>query len=503
MRLADILPQIPGQYKLGKANVETVKKNGFIQLPSRQTPIEIYRIEDQYFFVDLNACYLNEGSFGKVYVVFPINLETGEIDQTKPRALKRIDYDSNDKQQYAKITQEKQDLKRYFKSVSEVGVASRSAASLRSLEPLCYFFTMEYFDGSPLIEVLDGELCFNDDLEALTFRQIISLIREGAAFFQLLHQKTPADPNILIHSDVKPENFLVVFVDGEPRLMPVDFGLAIILSTAELTQLSQCGGSPHTTAPETISGQVGPKSDIFSFLSVIGALFRQVVWRNRFDQENHYWHPDWPFNIESLLDNFTDPNNPSLISEWQHSENGAKWQQLSIDAETQPLLKQLLLDFCNRVGSLEYEQRPDAEAVLFFFSAFEKFLLSYEMEQKLAENHSNADDLKNKRNFYLSQLILHATGLWDKECGIQKNISNPLSAARSRQFAHKQLTTNCYVSELNYAEQPKLCQAIINHYQSNTLTLNTIETENKLKVNKLTNPQLETPTPAPASCIIL
>jgi serine/threonine protein kinase len=478
MRLAEILPNIPDTCPLGGANKETIKDNKFIQMFSPLKKKEIYRIGNTDLYVDVNDCYLNEGSFGKVYVAFPMDIETGRLDKTQPVALKRFEYDKDNPNQLQTIKNESHNLQRYFKDVSPVGTAARSSASLRSFDPLYYFFTMQYFDGSPLIIDSDHGAFFNPDLDNLSLRQIISLSREGAAFLQLLHNRTASDPRIIVHSDVKPHNFLLVFVDEEPRLMPVDFGLAVILKNANAAQVTQCGGTPATMAPEALNNRIGPKSDIFSFISVIGALFQQDVYSNRFDNINNCWRLDRPFDISTLLNNFKDPNDPELIREWQ---------TLGIAPDIQKLLCTLLITFSERMGNMEYDKRPDTDSVLFFFSTLEKFLLSYEFSKSL-----NQEGLNNKRDFYLTQLILLTGDLWDKESGILKTIPSPIIAANARHFA-KQQTVNLLVSDLNFQEQPHLCQAVISSHQNNKLTLDTIVAAHNAVVISVT------PTPPEAN----
>lgn len=74
----------------------------------------------------------------------------------------------------------------------------------------------------------------------------------------------------VVHRDLKPDNVLVVDVDGRPVPKILDYGIAKLVEadqeTSALTTTGTVMGTPHYLAPEQIMGQeVGPFTDQYAF----------------------------------------------------------------------------------------------------------------------------------------------------------------------------------------------------------------------------------------------
>jgi len=115
------------------------------------------------------------------------------------------------------------------------------------------FFAMEYVDGKPLTEYLATE--------DATVERIIELAGQICEGLKAAHGAG------VIHRDIKPTNILVG-VDGRARI--VDFGLAVLGETGQVTRSGRTSGTPLYMSPEQIRGEhVGVSSDLFSLGIVI------------------------------------------------------------------------------------------------------------------------------------------------------------------------------------------------------------------------------------------
>jgi serine/threonine protein kinase/tetratricopeptide (TPR) repeat protein len=120
------------------------------------------------------------------------------------------------------------------------------------------YFVMEYIEGAPLIEYVDGNrLAVGDRLK---------LFRKVCAAVQYAHQ------NLVVHRDLKPTNILVT-PDGEPKLL--DFGIAKFLDSKMDTTVTEFRAlTPEYASPEQIRGEsITTASDIYS----LGVLLYELL----------------------------------------------------------------------------------------------------------------------------------------------------------------------------------------------------------------------------------
>lgn len=120
------------------------------------------------------------------------------------------------------------------------------------------FFAMEYVPG----QVLDHYL----HEHAMTARDLARLFIEICSGIQHAHQRG------LIHRDIKPQNILVIEVDGQPQPKIIDFGIAVS-STADTGAAQERVGtraymSPEQLAPDSIG--VDARTDVYALGVVLG-----------------------------------------------------------------------------------------------------------------------------------------------------------------------------------------------------------------------------------------
>lgn len=112
-----------------------------------------------------------------------------------------------------------------------------------------YFIVMEYIDGKTLKSLIKK-------------RGGLSLSETVDIMMQLTSAIACAHDSFLIHRDIKPQNVLIL-EDGRVKI--TDFGIAIAMNSAELTQTNSVMGSVHYLPPEQANGSGATvKSDIYS-----------------------------------------------------------------------------------------------------------------------------------------------------------------------------------------------------------------------------------------------
>jgi len=127
----------------------------------------------------------------------------------------------------------------------------------------CYYFVMEYVDGTNLRRLMESK--------ELAPEQALAIVPQVCEALQFAHDEG------IVHRDIKPENILV---DSRGRVKIADFGLAKLLtkSTAEdhtLTGSHQVMGTPRYMAPEQMerSRAVDHRADIYS----LGVVFYEML----------------------------------------------------------------------------------------------------------------------------------------------------------------------------------------------------------------------------------
>ena len=112
-----------------------------------------------------------------------------------------------------------------------------------------FYIVMEYIEGKTLKQMIKRR-------GVLTLPETIDII------LQLIDALSVAHDSYIIHRDIKPQNIMI----KENGLVKItDFGIAMALNSAQLTQTNSVMGSVHYLPPEQASGKGSTiRSDIYS-----------------------------------------------------------------------------------------------------------------------------------------------------------------------------------------------------------------------------------------------
>ena len=121
-----------------------------------------------------------------------------------------------------------------------------------------HYIVMEYIEGKTVKQLLKKR-------GSLTVSEAVDIM------LQLTDGIAHAHDSYIIHRDLKPQNIMIQ-EDGKIKI--TDFGIAMALNAAQLTQTDSVMGSVHYLPPEQASGKGSTiKSDIYS----MGILFYEIL----------------------------------------------------------------------------------------------------------------------------------------------------------------------------------------------------------------------------------
>jgi serine/threonine-protein kinase len=133
------------------------------------------------------------------------------------------------------------------------------------------YMAMELLEGETLAQHLADLEAFGDRMSAF---RVLEVLDPVARALHTAHSKG------IIHRDVKPSNIMLLYEDigGGTRLM--DFGLAKIHGSMQLTQAGMVAGSPSYISPEVWRAKpFDHRIDVYSFAAVV---FRTLAGRPPF-----------------------------------------------------------------------------------------------------------------------------------------------------------------------------------------------------------------------------
>ncbi len=123
------------------------------------------------------------------------------------------------------------------------------------------YMAMELLEGETLSVTLNEVEAFGDQMSAY---RVLEVLDPVARALHTAHSKG------IIHRDVKPSNIILLYPEagGGTRLM--DFGLAKIHGSMQLTQAGMVAGSPSYISPEVWRAKpFDHRIDVYSFAAVI------------------------------------------------------------------------------------------------------------------------------------------------------------------------------------------------------------------------------------------
>ncbi|KAJ9523991.1 hypothetical protein QJQ45_022363 [Haematococcus lacustris] len=235
----------------------------------------------------------------------------------------------------AKVLQEGSDVKRktYLTQLQrEVQMLQRLSGSLNVCQLKAVFeddtnlyIVQELCEGGELVHAI-GAKHYSERTVASYMRAVLRTIAQCHA-----HQ--------VLHRDIKPGNFMLLSCDERSPLRAIDFGLAVPFEPDQLP-LTNLGleGTPWFQAPEVLSSQVLPASDVWS----AGIMCHQLL-TGRLPFDDH-----------------RNPNNPSITAIWRSILNDSLafdkpwWADISEDAK----------DFVRQLCDRDPSKRPTAKEAL-------------------------------------------------------------------------------------------------------------------------------------------
>ena len=112
-----------------------------------------------------------------------------------------------------------------------------------------FYIVMEYIEGKTLKQLIKK-------------RGVLSLSETIDIMLQLLDALAQAHDSYIIHRDIKPQN---IMIKDSGLVKITDFGIAVAINSAQLTQTNSVMGSVHYLPPEQAGGKGSTiRSDIYS-----------------------------------------------------------------------------------------------------------------------------------------------------------------------------------------------------------------------------------------------
>ena len=143
------------------------------------------------------------------------------------------------------------------------------------------YFTMEYLHGTDLNRLIEGAR----RLRSFPLQHVLTIALGICAGLHFAHEMRRVDgrPMGIVHRDVSPSNVFITFQGG---IKLVDFGIAKVASSSQMTQAGMRKGKVAYMAPEQVlAGPIDRRTDVFA----IGILlYEMVTLTDLFDGPNEY-----------------------------------------------------------------------------------------------------------------------------------------------------------------------------------------------------------------------
>jgi serine/threonine protein kinase len=199
---------------------------------------------------------LGEGGMGVVFRAEDTKLKRDVAIKFLPR-------------QVAASTEEHQRFK--IEAQSAAALNHANVAHIYAIEEIDdeLFIVMEYINGSELKKIVDSE--------QLPLDVVMDIATQTAGGLKAAHDKG------IVHRDIKSANIMITN-EGQVKIM--DFGLAKVNGSAQLTKVGSTLGTTSYMSPEQMRGEeIDTKSDIWSFGVVLyEMLTAQLPFKGDYDQ---------------------------------------------------------------------------------------------------------------------------------------------------------------------------------------------------------------------------
>ncbi|NUM33474.1 MAG: serine/threonine protein kinase [Candidatus Brocadiae bacterium] len=192
---------------------------------------------------------IGQGSMGTVFKaeqdviqrIVAIKVLPIEFAKEDPRKVLRFEYEA------------KSAARLFHPNIITIYEVGKLKVGLEDIE----YFVMQYFQGESLADLIDGK--------KLPLMTALSIFEQMASALEHAHQKE------VVHRDIKPSN---VLIDSEGKAILLDFGIAKIRESPDLTRAGYVIGSAPYMSPEQARGEkVDGRSDIFSLGVVVYEAF--------------------------------------------------------------------------------------------------------------------------------------------------------------------------------------------------------------------------------------
>jgi eukaryotic-like serine/threonine-protein kinase len=240
------------------------------------------RINGRYKLLDM----VGGGGMANVYLARDMILE-------REVALKILRMDFNNDEEF---------IKRFNREAqSATSLAHPNIVSIYDVgeEDDIYYIVMEYVNGLTLKQYIQKHY-------PVPIRKALDIMKQITAAISHAHH------NGIIHRDIKPQNILI---DEQGTVKITDFGIAMALSSTNITQTNAVLGSVHYLSPEQArGGMANKKSDIYS-LGIV--MFELLTGRLPFSGESAVsialkhlqsetpspkrWNPAIPQSVENII----------------------------------------------------------------------------------------------------------------------------------------------------------------------------------------------------------
>ncbi|MFN7096406.1 MAG: protein kinase domain-containing protein [Gammaproteobacteria bacterium] len=361
---------------------------------TKKTPFfDVYRIairddagelvDEQYYLVNTSdsTSFLGQGAFGKVLKAYLLKVDrtnadsqgqTFAVDILHPVVLKCCFEKEDKERQELDLLQEISILHQIDPDVSR-GITTVTYAN----GEIAFVFAQRYIAGKPVKHTaLQNQIA----KLSITERSLIQL--QGMMQIHNFHCQTNQP---VLFADIKLENTLLAIsvVNGQIQIIfsLIDVGVSLTLTSQNITDIINAMGSIATMAPEVANRQASPKSDIYSYVSIM--LYWLGVDEPRVEKAKDRRKLDADGQI--ILSNY-------IMKDYLHP---GKIILPSINVQTRLQIQVLITKFIMRMMATKVELRADTHESLSFTNTFYHLCLLNDRMQAINHYKENNSRISN------------------------------------------------------------------------------------------------------------